>query len=49
MLVIVKYILNLTKPATEQEFTSLQNVLKYMKTNIESHHHKLFEEAVQLS
>ncbi|XP_068703325.1 52 kDa repressor of the inhibitor of the protein kinase-like [Montipora foliosa] len=61
-LVIVKYILNLTRPATvklqseemdilkaEQEITTLQNALKDMQTNIEGHHHRLFDEAVQLS
>lgn len=61
-LVIVKYILNLTRPATvklqseemdilkaEQEIATLQNALEDMQTNIEGHHHRLFEEAVQLA
>ena len=61
-LVIVKYILNLTRSATvklqseemdilkaEQEFATLQNALEDMQKNIEGHHHRLFEEAVQLS
>lgn len=61
-LVIVKYILNLTRPATvklqseemdilkaEQEIATLRNALKDMQTNIEGHHHRLFEEAVQLA
>ena len=61
MLVIVKYILNLTRPAivklqseeidilkAEQEIATLQNAYKDMETNIEGHHHRLFEEVVQL-
>ena len=61
-LVIIKYILNLTRPATvklqseemdilkaEQEIATLRNALKDMQTNIEGHHHRLFEEAVQLA
>ena len=61
-LVIVKYILNLTRPATvklqneemdilkaEQEIATLQKALKDMQINTEGHHHRLFEEAVQLS
>ena len=61
-LVIVRYILNLTRPATvklqseemdilkaEQEIATLQNAIKDMQKNTEGHHHRLFEEAVQLS
>ena len=30
----------------EQEIATPQNALKDMQTNIEGHHHRLFEEAV---
>ena len=33
----------------EQKIATLQNALKNMQTNIEGHHHRLFQEAVQLS
>lgn len=33
----------------EKEIATLPNTLKDMQTNIKSHHHWLFEEAVQLS
>ena len=33
----------------EQEIATLRNALKDMQTNIEGHHHRLFEEAVQLA
>ena len=39
--------MDILKP--EQEIATLQNALKDMQKNIENHHHRLFEEAVQLS
>lgn len=61
-LVIVKYILGLTRPATvklqrkemdilaaEQEISTLKDALQEMHAHIDQHHHRLYEEAVQLS
>ena len=37
------------KQRAEQEIVTLQNAIKAMQKNIEGHHHRLFEDTVQLS
>ena len=55
-LVIVRYILDLPRPVTvklqrraDQEILSLKQALEDMRINIDDQHHRLYEEAVQLT
>ena len=61
-LIIVRYILDLTRPATvklqrkemdllkaHSEITSLKNVLKDLRSNIDVEHRQLYQEAVELA